>query len=158
VALKFDKIFFASFTIPFILDRVTKYFMISDFWQSKTINSFFNLYLTHNYGIAWGVGSKLHSCDYSAWLNVLVASVLIYFLWYMQSIMHDRRTFSACLLIFAGGISNFFDRLWYGSVIDFIQLHYHNWYFPVFNVADISITGGAILLIYFILFDDQNIF
>lgn len=139
--------------MPLILDRITKYCIISGFWQSQTINSFFNIYLTHNHGIAWGIGSQLQTHAFFE-INVLVGIVLVYFMWYMKSIIHHGNLFSACLLIIAGGISNFFDRLWYGSVIDFIQLHLNNWYFPVFNIADISITLGTVLLIYFALFDE----
>jgi signal peptidase II len=74
----------------------------------------------------------------------------------MKSIVHHFGMTIACLLILAGGISNFCDRLWYGSVIDFIQLHLSDWYFPVFNVADISITLGAIALTYFVLLSDEK--
>lgn len=127
--------------------------MISNVWHTQTINDFFNLYLTHNHGIAWGIGSQWYT-DTFYLLTGLIAFVLIYFIWYMKSITHHRQMFAACLLIISGGISNFFDRLWYGSVIDFIQLHIADWYFPVFNVADISITIGAIFLVYFVLLDD----
>lgn len=156
MAQKFDKIIFLiCFCIPIVLDRITKYCMISGIWQSQEINQFFNLYLTHNHGVAWGVGGHFNQSVFP-WIHVLVACVLIYFVWYMRFIAHNRNMLIACLLVLAGGISNFFDRLWYGSVIDFIQLHLGEWYFAVFNVADISITFGAVLLTYFVLTDDAS--
>ena len=151
---KFDKLFVFCFALPFVADRLTKHFVISKLWETKKIFSFFNLYLTHNQGIAWGIGNQLNHPHVSR-LTILIACVLIYFIWYMYTVAHHRKMITACLFIISGGISNFIDRLWYGSVVDFIQLHYHDWYFPVFNVADISISLGAILLIYFVLFDDQ---
>lgn len=151
---KFDKVYyFVSFIVPIIADRITKYLMLAHVWQSHEVNRFFNLYLTYNHGIAWGLGSQLHQSQFS-WLTLLVALVLIYFLWYMRFIAHNRNMMIACLLVLAGGFSNFFDRLWYGSVVDFIQLHVADWYFPVFNVADVSISLGAVLLIYFVMLDD----
>ena len=157
MAQKFDKLLFSvSFFIPILLDRITKYCMISGIWQSKQINQFFNLYLTHNRGVAWGIGGHIHQAAHFSWVHLLVACVLIYFIWYMRFIAHNRNMLIACLLVLAGGISNFFDRLWYGSVIDFIQLHVGEWYFAVFNVADISITLGAVLLTYFVLTDDAS--
>ena len=153
MAPKFDKTLFACFTIPLVLDRFTKYLVISNLWPSKAITAFFDICLTHNQGIAWGIGNQMET-EQSSWLHLLIAGVLLYFAWYMKSMIRDHKSMAACLFIISGGISNFFDRLWYGTVIDFIQLHAFGWYFPVFNVADISITIGAILLIYFVLFDD----
>lgn len=155
MALKFDKTFLVFFAIPFIADRITKYFILSGFWQSQSIYSVVNIYLTHNHGIAWGIGSQMHTHEYFL-LNLLIGIVLVYFMWYMKSIISHHNLLSACLLIIAGGISNFFDRLWYGSVIDFIQFHIADWYFPVFNIADVSITIGALLLIYFVFFDEEK--
>lgn|SRR3990167_4614970 len=155
MALKFDKKLFFYFTIPLLTDRLTKYFVLYDWWPSQTINAVFNICLIHNQGIAWGLGSQLHA-DQSYWLNLLIAAILIYFAWYIKTIADDAKMLFACSLIFSGGVSNFFDRLWYGTVIDFIQLHIADWYFPVFNVADISITIGAMLLTYFVLFDDKK--
>jgi signal peptidase II len=52
------------------------------------------------------------------------------------------------LLIITGALSNFFDRFWYGGVIDFIHVHCGSWSFPVFNGADISIVCGVALLLW----------
>ncbi len=153
MALKFDKIAFAFLVISFILDRITKFFVTSELCQLQTINQFFNIYVTHNHGIAWGIASNLESSEFN-WIVLITALVLVYFAWYIKSIAHDINMLRACMLILAGGMSNFCDRLLHGSVIDFIQLHIGEWYFPVFNVADISITFGTIMLIYFALFDE----
>ena len=149
MALKFDKIAVACFALSCALDRFTKYCVISELWPSQTINQFFNIFLTHNHGIAWGLGSSLHTPEF-CWLTLLIIFVLAYFAWYMRSIAHHQGMLRACMFVVAGGVSNLCDRLWYGSVIDFIQLHIGDWYFPVFNIADVSITLGAILLIYFV--------
>jgi signal peptidase II len=50
-------------------------------------------------------------------------------------------------LILGGAIGNVIDRLVFGHVIDFVQLHYQDWYWPAFNVADSAISVGVVLLI-----------
>ena len=50
-------------------------------------------------------------------------------------------------LILGGAIGNLIDRIVYGYVIDFIQVHYHQWFYPAFNVADSAITVGAVILV-----------
>ncbi len=152
--LRLDKIFACFFIIPFALDRLTKYLVITDNLQSQEIFSFLNVYITYNHGIAWGIGHHWN-CTSLSWLTVLIACVLLYFVWYMKTIAHSKAMMTACLLVISGGLSNFIDRLWYGCVIDFIQLHWNNLYFPVFNIADISISIGAFLLVYFVMTDHQ---
>ena len=61
--------------------------------------------------------------------------------------MHNRLLAWGLVLILGGAIGNLIDRLMYQYVIDFINIHYQNWYFPAFNIADSAITIGAMLLI-----------
>jgi len=138
--------------IPFLLDRVTKYLVVTNVIFSQVICSFFNVYVTYNRGVAWGVGSDLHETS-TMFLQLFIGCVLIYFVWYMRHVLHNKILTTACMLILSGGISNYLDRIMYGGVVDFIQLHIGEWFFPVFNVADVSITVGAVLLLYGILMD-----
>tara|TARA_B110000914_G_scaffold114067_1_gene99760 strand:+ start:574 stop:801 length:228 start_codon:yes stop_codon:yes gene_type:complete len=54
----------------------------------------------------------------------------------------------ALSFILAGALGNLYDRIFLGYVIDFIEIHYGNFYWPIFNIADISISIGVILLLY----------
>ena len=63
----------------------------------------------------------------------------------------------AFMMIFAGSIGNIFDRLYYSSVPDFIDIHFNNFHWFIFNVADIFITLGVILLIYLEIFSKKKI-
>lgn len=143
------------FIVPFLLDRYTKYLVLINVIQSNVVTAFFNFYVTFNRGIAWGIGNELHG-THTIMLNTFIACVLIYFAFYMRHMLHNNYLTVACMLILAGGISNFIDRVWYGSVIDFLQFHWGDWFFPVFNVADISITLGALLLLYGIIFTEER--
>lgn len=135
------------FLISFFLDRITKYWVITGFMQPQVVYDYFNIYITFNRGIAWGIGSDLHAW-YTNILYAFIGCLLIYFIYYLKNILHNTVLSIACVLILAGGLSNFIDRVWYGAVIDFIQLHWNEWYFPVFNIADVSITFGALFLLY----------
>jgi signal peptidase II len=114
--------------------------------ETQFVTDFFNIFVTFNRGIAWGIGSDLHDM-HTLMLYTFIAGVLIYFIYYLKDVLHSKMLTTACMFILSGGISNFIDRIWYGSVIDFIQLHWNDWYFPVFNVADVSITIGAIIFL-----------
>lgn len=65
----------------------------------------------------------------------------------------DKLCFS---LILGGAIGNFFDRIYYGSVPDFIDIHYNQFHWFIFNFADIFISIGIILLIIFMLFNNKK--
>ena len=54
----------------------------------------------------------------------------------------------AICFVLAGAIGNLFDRLVFGYVIDFIQLYWKNWYWPAFNIADMSICVGAVMVVF----------
>ncbi len=105
-----------------------------------------NLTLAHNTGAAFGF---LHS--FLGWQNIFlgtlacVISIVIVINLARLSIKSYWLNIALCLIL-AGAIGNVWDRVLYGFVIDFISLHYHTWYFAIFNVADSAITVGAIML------------
>ena len=61
------------------------------------------------------------------------------------------------LMVFGGSLGNIFDRFYYSAVPDFIDIHYQNFHWFIFNVADIFITSGVLLLIFLELFLKKNI-
>ncbi len=107
----------------------------------------FNLTLTYNTGAAF---SFLAGADgWQRWfflgLGMAVSVGMIAWLWRLKP--ESSWLAVALALILAGAVGNLIDRAWLGQVIDFIQVYYDRWYFPVFNVADISINIGAALLV-----------
>ncbi|MFN2339175.1 MAG: signal peptidase II, partial [Gammaproteobacteria bacterium] len=76
--------------------------------------------------------------------------------WLRRLPREQLRMAIALSLILGGAIGNVIDRIWFGHVIDFIQLYYRDWYWPAFNVADSAITVGAVLLIWDGLFGKQE--
>ncbi|MCE5271775.1 signal peptidase II [bacterium] len=96
-----------------------------------------------NQGIAFGL-----SLGVSRWVLVAItAAVALFILWYiLGSSYSDRPGLFALCLIAGGALGNLHDRLFNGRVVDFIEIGWRDLTWPVFNVADIALTVGAILL------------
>ena len=112
------------------------------------ISGFLDFVYAENTGIAFG--QMQEGGAFGRWFFVVLAmaaavAVLVYF---FRTARSDDRMLSACALLLAGIVGNLTDRARLGHVIDFILLHYNSYYWPVFNVADMSICAGAFLLVY----------
>ena len=140
---------FFTITIIFSLDRISKLYVIlkseADLSSSLFTSKFLNINLIWNEGIAFG----LFSFDEKAYYNILTILIilvtLIIFWMILQSKRFERIAF---IMIFSGSLGNIFDRLFYSAVPDFIDFHTKNFHWFIFNVADIFITIGVIMLIY----------
>ena len=134
--------------IVVLLDQITKAVILRTMavGDSQTITSVLNLVHWRNTGAAF---SFLHaSSGWQRWLFVGLAAAAAVFIVWMLARHGGQRLFGwALALILGGAIGNVIDRLLHGSVVDFIQLHWHEAAFPAFNVADSAITVGAALLI-----------
>jgi signal peptidase II len=109
-----------------------------------------------NPGIAFG--QLQEGGSFGRWFFVVLAAmaagaVLIYFL---RTPRNDDRILGACALLLAGIVGNLTDRVRLGFVIDFILLHAGQYHWPTFNVADASITFGALLLAYDLVFASRR--
>ena len=129
----------------FFLDRYTKIKIINNFSDNTLyVNDFVNFHLVWNTGIGFGFLSTNSNLIYNS-ITIIIALV-IFFLFYLivKSENIDKILFS---LIIGGAIGNFYDRLVYFAVPDFIDIHYNNIHWFTFNIADIFITLGIIILI-----------
>jgi len=132
------------------LDRISKYLISSHMrvYDSIVLLPVFNLTLLHNTGAAWSFLAG--ASGWQRWMFIALALAvsvgLILWLRYLPR-MQQRWRAAALALVLGGALGNVIDRIWHGYVIDFIQVHYHGWYFPAFNVADSAITIGAAMLI-----------
>jgi len=70
---------------------------------------------------------------------------LLYWLYHNSKTMKLQNT--ALVLVIGGALGNIWDRIYLGYVVDFVELHYGGYYWPVFNVADSAICIGAVLLV-----------
>ena len=132
----------------FFIDRFSKIYIIE--LSEKTnvteiyLTSFLNSYLVWNTGIAFGLFSLSSELTYNLFTALIAAINLIII--YLAVVTKDFRKYFF-LLILGGSFGNLFDRLFYGSVPDFIDFHIGNFHWFIFNIADIFITAGVICLI-----------
>jgi len=143
--------YYLLFTLLLIaLDQITKLLIYGYIkpHDSIVINDFLSLSHVHNYGAAFSF-----LADQSGWQRYflsgfsLVASIAI-IIWMRRTDAGRLLKLFALSILLAGAIGNLIDRLLLGFVIDFIDLHYQDFYWPVFNVADVLISLGVILLIF----------
>ena len=140
---------FLSISFIFLIDRISKILIIN---KSKELDqleifssNFINFHLIWNEGIAFGLFSFGSSNIYQiiTLIIILVISVLIFFMVRTNN-LNEKFAF---IFIIGGAIGNLFDRVYFNAVPDFIDLHWNNFHWFIFNIADIFITIGVILLI-----------
>ena len=133
-------------TLIFIFDRFTKNLVINNFIEKTLyLNDFINLDLIWNIGIGFGLLSYDSFLIYNL-ITVLIGTVLLILI-YIVIVSHnlDKLIFS---IIIGGALGNFYDRIIYNAVPDFIDLHYKTFHWFTFNVADIFITFGVLAMIF----------
>ena len=135
------------FTV-FLLDRISKYIILK-FSQplgelNISVTSFLNFHLIWNNGIAFGLFSFEQDFYYNLFtlLIITITSIIIWLSFKAEGL--EKISY---LMIIGGSCGNIFDRILYSSVPDFIDISINNFHWFIFNVADIFITIGVILLI-----------
>jgi len=106
----------------------------------------FDLTRLYNTGAAFSF--LANAAGWQRWfLTVLALTAAVFIVWLMHRHRGERRFNWALSLVLGGAIGNVIDRSVYGHVVDFLLIYWRDWYFPAFNVADMSITFGAVLLV-----------
>lgn len=145
---------FAIAGAVFAADRASKYWIeqnVSAFDTVTVIPGVFNIVHAQNRGAAFGFLNQAEGALRNFLLIGVSAAILIYVaiqLWRMPKHMWPEGNLApaALALVFGGALGNLFDRIWRGSVTDFLQVFIGSYEWPSFNVADSAITVGAGLL------------
>ena len=145
--------FFFIILIIFFLFILTMLKIINDFSDNAYyINDFINFDLIWNVGIGFGLLSTNSTLLYS-FVSTLIGMVIVFLIYiFFISNRLDKLIFS---LIIGGALGNLFDRLIYKAVPDFVDLHYGNFHWFTFNVADIFITIGVIIFVLISIFQKK---
>lgn len=153
--MKNKKLIYTISLITVLLDQIIKYIVMSNMTlhqEIKLIPNFFSLYYLKNTGAAFSIlGNK----------TIILILVSIFCLIIIKNAIKKMKRVNTLTIIslgiMTGGIiGNLFDRILYKSVIDYLSFNIFNYNFPVFNLADIGITVGAILLIIDLIIEEKE--
>ena len=144
------KIYLFIFVLVFFtIDRISKILILKNLLNNSLseiyLNSFLNFSLVWNSGIGFGILQIEPNIFYSIISIIITAINLILIYWMLTSSNYLESIFISIIL--GGALGNLFDRYYYSSVPDFIDLHYESFHWFTFNIADIFITIGIIGLI-----------
>lgn len=149
--MKVKKIFIfnlISLFFLFSLDRLSKFYILQQNNLKPNFNievtSFLDFNLVWNQGIAFGLLAFDDVLIYN-FISFIIALVITFLI--IQSFREESFRRYVYLLICGGALGNFYDRVAYGAVVDFIDFNYNNFHWFIFNVADIMITVGILILI-----------
>ena len=151
----FNKILLSLIVVIFIFafDRLSKLYILNLLEAEQVVNVYINQFM--NLNLIWntGIGFGLLSSDSNFYYNLVTFLIIIINVIILIMIFKsDNYKFFLLLMILGGSLGNLFDRIWYNAVPDFIDLHYNNFHWFIFNVADMFITIGILCLIFAELF------
>jgi len=136
-------------TVTLLLDQASKWLALSNLQMGvpEQVLPFLNWLLLFNPGAAFSFLAQ--SSGWQRWFfTFLGLFACIYIVFILRKHQEDRLLCLALSLILGGALGNILDRLMYGAVVDFIDVHYANWHWPAFNIADSAICIGAVLIIF----------
>ena len=134
--------FLLIISLIFFLDRYSKFEILRNLSENSLyVNDFLNFYLIWNTGIGFGLLSFDTNLIYNLITTLIGLLIIILIMIGIKSESSEKIIFS---IIVGGALGNFYDRIVFNAVPDFIDLHYGNFHWFTFNVADIFITIGVI--------------
>ena len=146
---------FVFVLVLFTIDKISKILILKNSSSEIYINSFLNFSLVWNSGIGFGILQIEPNIFYLLISIIITAINLILIYWMLTSSNYLESILISIIL--GGALGNLFDRYYYSSVPDFIDLHYESFHWFTFNIADIFITIGIIGLIIIDLFKIKKI-
>jgi len=140
------------------LDQLSKWWILTSVMQpprSIEVLPFFNLVLTHNRGVSFGLFAA--GSETGKWMLVGLALVITAFLVHWLYKATTGWNVLSLGMIIGGAIGNVVDRVRFGAVVDFLDFHAFDYHWPAFNLADVGIAIGAAILIIESLFSDKDL-
>ena len=132
-----------------VLDQASKYWIVQTFdeFEVLTVWPVFNLTLVYNTGAAFSFLADAGGWQRGFLISVSVIVTVVMLVWLSRLPAHERLSGWGLAFVIGGAIGNLIDRAVLGKVVDFLQWHWQEWYWPSFNLADSAITLGVILLL-----------
>ena len=131
------------------LDQATKQLAehMLQFHVPVPVMPMLNMTLSYNEGAAFSFLSNAGGWQRWLFIGLALVVALVLVVWMKKLTRQDKWTAIALAFVLGGAVGNVIDRIIYKHVIDFIQVYYDKWYFPTFNVADMAISVGVVLLL-----------
>ena len=132
-----------------LLDQGSKHWVeaVFEYNETKVFTSFFNFTLRYNPGAAFSFLADAGGWQRWFFTVVAIAASVLLVVWIKRVAAHRVREAFALAFILGGALGNLYDRILLGHVVDFIVVHYQDYYWPAFNLADSAITLGALVLL-----------
>ena len=145
------RLFWLNASIIFLLDRITKYLILKAEFEKIKILPILDIVKVWNRGIAFGIFSKPRT--FAILILILITGIVLVFAYIWAKKIssrtpEDKISLTALGMLFGGGMGNFADRILFGEVLDFLDLHINSFHWPAFNLADVAITFSLFLLFY----------
>ena len=143
------KRYFVMALVVVLLDQLTKLWVLNSFetFEIVTVLPVFNLTLVFNEGAAFSFLADAGGWQRYIFVSISAVMSIVFVVWLSRVKSHERWLATGLAFLLGGAVGNLIDRVWLGKVIDFLQWHWHDAYFPAFNLADAAITLGVILLL-----------
>jgi signal peptidase II len=154
-----ERFFFILAIIIALIDLISKHqifnkFLLGSYYYS--INQYFNLTAVKNYGVSFGMFNKT-PIALIILINIILVSYIVYLMLNVTNKKHNVIIFKIGLaMILGGAVGNIIDRIINGYVRDFFDFHYKAYHWPAFNVADIAVCLGVMIVIIFDLIQNNT--
>jgi signal peptidase II len=140
------------------LDQVSKLWVVSNFrlYESIQLLPSLNLTYVHNTGAAFSFLSTAGGWQRWFFVGIALVATIVLTIWLARLKSNERWMAATLSLILGGAIGNLYDRIAYAYVIDFIDVYYETWHWPVFNVADSAISIGVVMMLVDIVWSNDS--
>ncbi len=148
-------------TLVLIFDQITKIYVHTHFSLGESYNlipNYLDFTYVRNYGAAWGIFSESNEIFRKIFFLSIPPVAVGFIVYLLRSVENsDKFQITALSLIASGALGNYIDRVRFSYVIDFFDVHFKRIYsYPVFNIADIAIVFGVMMMLYYILFLEEK--
>ena len=154
---RFARYWFLLSIVVILLDQWSKWLAEISLipYQPVPVLPLFNFTLAYNTGAAFSFLSDAGGWQRWFFISLTVIVVAVLFKWLWRRRAEERLQAASISLVLGGAIGNLIDRIWLGHVIDFLEVYYGYYHWPIFNIADSAITVGVVLLIIDLFLNDH---
>ncbi|MBN1958699.1 MAG: signal peptidase II [Desulfuromonadales bacterium] len=142
--------FVLTMIVGLTVDQLSKIYIDHNFELSESkrvISNFFHITYVRNPGAAFGILSD-NAIRLPFFISISIVAI-VGITWYLRKLSADKTWQHLALgLILSGALGNLIDRLRLGEVIDFLDVHWYNYHWPAFNVADSAICVGVAIMLF----------